>query len=202
MTTKTKSPAAKKAPARKKPTGPRAAVGKTSARVEVMRAQAFAMLVRGQNCTQIGEALGVSRVRGWQLAKEGLDELRAETMEQAAEVRLMQTQRHMTRLTALDAIVDAIDDKNQFVYDASARANAVAKATQIEAEIAKLWGSYMPTKVASTTPDGSAPAAAFAVPVALAISDWAEQAQLVLEQGEAAAVQLTEGPADGAGADD
>jgi len=198
MTAKTKAPAAP----RKKPTGPRAAVGSTSARVEQMRSDAFAMLVKGMKCPAIGAALGVSRVRAWTLANEGMAQLRAETMEQAEQVRLMQTQRHMTRLQALDAILDAIDDKGQFLHDASARANAVSKATQIEGEIAKLWGSYMPTKVAATTPDGTQPSAAFAVPVALAISDWAAQAQLVLEQGEVAAAQLTEGPADGIGSDD
>lgn len=154
MTTKT-TPAAKKAPARKKPPGPRAAVGKTSARVEQMRSEAFAMLVRGLKCPAIGTALGVSRVRAWQLANEGMEALRAETMDQAAQVRLMQTERHMARLTALDAILNALDTKGKdFLYDASARAGAVAKATQIEAEIAKLWGSYMPTKSEVTGANG------------------------------------------------
>lgn len=204
MTTKTK-PATKttaaKAP-RKKPTASRAAVGATTARVEQMRAEAFAMLARGLKCPAIGEALGVSRVRAWQLANEGLEQLRAETLDKAEEVRLMQTERHMRRLQALDAILEAADGKGQFINDPVSRAGAAAKATAIEAELAKLWGSYMPTRVASTTPDGQGAApAAFAVPVALAISDWAAQAQLVLAQGEEAAAQLTEGPADGAAAD-
>jgi hypothetical protein len=114
------------------------------------------MLIRNMKCPAIGAALGVSRVRAWQLANEGMEALRAETLDKAEQVRLMQTERHMTRLKALDAIVDAVDDKGKgFLYDASARANAVSKATQIEGEIAKLWGSYMPAKSEVTVANGS-----------------------------------------------
>lgn len=173
-TTTTKKPAAK-APARKKPTASRAAVGATSARVEQMRSEAFSMLVRGMKCPAIGAALGVSRVRAWQLANEGMEQLRTETLDKAEQVRLMQTERHMARLTALDEIMTAKDEKGHFVHDASARANAAAKATAIEGEISKLWGSYMPTKVASTTPDGeeSLVPNVFAVPmVAASVEEW------------------------------
>lgn len=182
MTTKTKPTATKAAAAktapktpRKKPTGSRAAVGATTARVEQMRSEAFAMLVRGLKCPAIGQALGVSRVRAWQLANEGMEQLRSETLDQAEQVRLMQTERHMRRLQALDTILEAVDAKGQFINDAGARTAAAARATGIEAELAKLWGSYMPTKIAATTPEGDAAAVpnVFAVPlVAASVEEW------------------------------
>jgi hypothetical protein len=120
-----------------------------------MRADAFAMLVKGMKCPAIGAALGVSRVRAWTLANEGMEQLRAETMDKAEQFRIMQTERHMARLQAMDEIVSAVDKKGKFIYDASARTQAAGKAVTIEAEISKLWGSYMPTKSEVTGANGA-----------------------------------------------
>lgn len=133
---------------------PRAATGATTARVEQMRAQAFEMLVRGIKCPEIGRVLGVSRNRAWQLATEGLAQLKAETMDKAEQYRLMLTERHMRRLALLDEIIESKDDKGVYNYDANARITASSQARGIEQEIAKLWGAYMPDKSEVSGPNG------------------------------------------------
>lgn len=157
MTTAKTKPATKPAAktARKKPTASRAAVGATSARVEQMRLTAFEMLARGYKCPEIGATLGVSRIRAWQLASEGLEQLKSETKDKAEEYRFLQTERHMRRMRALDEIIEAKDAKGAFLNDAATRTAATAKATGIEAELAKLWGSYMPTKSEVTGANGT-----------------------------------------------
>lgn len=84
------------APAKKK--SPRAKVGATVARTEDKRSRAMEMLLAGHKCPAIGEALGVSRERAWQLAKEALELLKAETLEDAATWRSLLTQEHLEQL--------------------------------------------------------------------------------------------------------
>ena len=83
MTTNKKTTAAKLKPRNKT----RAQTGATTARVEDIRGKAIEMLLAGHKFPAIGEALGISRQRACVLAKEELEDLKAETLEDAVTCR-------------------------------------------------------------------------------------------------------------------
>jgi hypothetical protein len=166
--------------------------GPVAVRAEVLRSEALRMRRAGMSCPDIGTALGVTRVRAWQLVVEAMDELRAETLQEAADWRIDLTDEHRENLKRAKELRDNVDP--------DIAAKGIAQGTAILGKLADLWGANAPTKIAATNPDGTA-SAVFAVPVAMAMGDWASQAQIVLEQGEEAAKQLTESTSDGSGAD-
>lgn len=86
------------APKPRKKRAPKAKVGATAARTLDLKAKAFELLLQGHKCPAIGEALGVSRQRAWQYAKEYLAELKAETLEDVAEWRALLTSEHLDNL--------------------------------------------------------------------------------------------------------
>lgn len=147
--------------ATKKKKTPRAKVGATSARVELMRREVFRMLNQGMSCPQIGDVLGISRERAWQLAKEEMAALKAETHEEALEWRLRLSARHDSRYQVLDAVV------MDLTADHGTRVAALGKQTDINKELGKLWGAYAPAKTELSGPDGGPIQAqgAFALPL-------------------------------------
>lgn len=152
---------------------PRAAAGATTARVEVMRAKALEMLLEGHKCPAIGEALGISRERAWQLSKEALELLKAETLEDAATWRSLLTQEHLEQLGKGKALRESSHDLDA----AQIGFNVVEKSL---AALRSLWVPALPTKTDITT-NGEAVQAAvnvFAVPTqAGSIEEWQAQQQ-------------------------
>lgn len=69
-----------------------AQTGATPARVEDIRGKAIEMLLAGHKFPAIGEALGISRQRACVLAKEALEDLKAETLEDAVTCRALAKQ--------------------------------------------------------------------------------------------------------------
>lgn len=140
--------------------GPRAKAGATTARVETMRREALRLVNQGYSVPEVGEALGVTRQRAWQLVSEELDAVKAETHEDALAWRLKLTARHEARIKQLEAVA------------AGARTNveavaALDKARAVDVELGKLWGAYAATKTELTGADGKDLVAGFfAVPVA------------------------------------
>lgn len=179
---------------------PRAKVGATSARVELMRRDVFRMLNQGMSCPQIGDVLGISRERAWQLAKEEMEALKAETHEAALEWRLRLSARHDSRYQVLDAVIT--DPK----VDHGTRVAALSKQTDINKELGKLWGAYAPVKTELSGPDGGPIQAqgAFAVPIGPVDATAWTQAALAQSAGEEAEAErvlaLGKGSADEAAA--
>jgi len=140
---------------------PRAKVGATSARVELLRREVFRMLKQGMSCPQIGDVLGVSRERAWQLAKEEMEAVKAETHEAALEWRILLSARHDSRYQVLEGVV------TDPTADHGARVTAIGKQTDINKDLGKLWGAYSPVKSELSGPDGGPiqTLGAFAVPI-------------------------------------
>lgn len=131
-TTKKTTPAAKKKT-------PRAAVGGVTARVEDLRSKALEMLLQGHKCPAIGAALGITRERAWQLSKEALEMLKAETLEDAAAWRALLTQEHVEQLARGKTLRGSSD-----LDSAQLGLSTVDKALS---QLRSLWVPTLPTSV-------------------------------------------------------
>lgn len=136
----------------------RAFVGTTTARVETMRAQALEMLLAGKSCPQIGEALGVTRERAWQVTKEALQLLISETMDKAEQWRAVLSQKWMDQLTRGERLRDSalaageaapIEGKEGPALPLDALDTANSMIEKALAELGKLWGAYAAVKTES-----------------------------------------------------
>lgn len=134
---------------------PRAKAGATTARVETMRSTALSMLLEGKSCPEIGDALGVTRERAWQVATEAIDMLIAETLDKAEGWRAILTREHLENLrygrdlmstTGSPEAAEATLDAKELGH------NIVCKALD---KLEKLWGAAvlvpMVTKTDITT---------------------------------------------------
>lgn len=81
-----------------------AKAGPIVARVEAMRLEAFKLVNQGYSRPAIGEILGVSRVRAWELINQEMEAIAEETHTEALAWRLKLTARHEARLRQLDVI--------------------------------------------------------------------------------------------------
>lgn len=140
--TATKSAAKKKSP--------KAAVGVTAARVAAMRLEAFKLLKQGLSCTQIGQALGISRARAYQLASEELEAVKAETKAEAIDWRVLLTARHEERIRELQAAAN----KAASMDEVGTVVAALDKQRAVDVELGKLWGAYAATKNELSGPEG------------------------------------------------
>jgi hypothetical protein len=140
---------------------PRAKVGGTSARVEQMRREVFRMLNEGMSCPQIGDVLGISRERAWQLGNEEMAVVKAESHSLALDYRVRLTARHESRINKLQRVIDDPRSEPGLVV------TAIDKQRGCDIEIGKLWGAYAPAKSELSGPDGGPIQAqgAFAVPI-------------------------------------
>jgi hypothetical protein len=139
---------------------PRAFVGATTARVETMRAEALAMLLAGKSCPQIGEALGVTRERAWQVTKEALELLIAETMDKAEQWRAVLSQKWMDQLVKGEKLRDnalatgeaaPAEGKEGPALPLDALDTANGMIEKALAELGKLWGAYAAVKTEAKT---------------------------------------------------
>lgn len=126
---------------------PRAKAGPTTARVELMRREALRMVNLGYSCPQIGEVLGITRVRAWQLVSEEMALVASETFEDGLKWRHKLTARHESRLKALEVEVSK-------TVDPAAKIAAIDKGRAIDIELGKLWGAYAPAKSELSGPNG------------------------------------------------
>jgi len=170
---------------RKKPTGPRAMTGPTSVRVEEMRSIAQRMRRDRKTLDEIAEHLGVSKGRAHQLVREAMDEVREATFQDSLEWRHELTEEHLDNLKRAKQLRNDSDPETA--------ARGLLAVTRTLKELGDLWGAHAPKKISATNPDGTPaglPGVVF-VPVPMGANDWETRAAVVLEQGEAAALALT-----------
>src|SRR5579884_1106966 len=117
---------------------------RSARRIEAAQRRLNALTLRkaGQTFEAIGEALGVSAVRAFQLVDEELRAINAQRAEQAAELIRLEQER-------LDALQSAVWPKAE-----SGDLDAVSVVLKISARRSKLLGLDAPTKIAPTSPDG------------------------------------------------
>lgn len=131
---------------------PRAKTGETTARVESMRLKAFELKLQNQTCTQIGEALGVSRVRAWQLLNEHLEELKAETLDKAEQWRAILSGKALEQAHKGELLQEKATEalgKPDGTVDLAMLETANSMINAAHEKLAKLWGAYSPTRVES-----------------------------------------------------
>jgi hypothetical protein len=121
--------------------------GSSSARISRSQRAMMALDFRlaGKTYREVGQLMGFSEQRAHQLVTQELQRLNALRAEAAAEVMRLEAER-------LDALLAGL-------WDAAKGGDvaAVDKVLAIMGRRAKLYGLDAPTKVAPTTPDGSAP---------------------------------------------
>jgi hypothetical protein len=136
----------------------RAAAGATTARVEVMRDQVLAMSNTGMTCPQIGEALGISRNRAWQLLNEALEMLHSETMDKTEHWRAIMSQKWLVQMAKGEALRDQALARGDeppvegakeptLPLDTLETANGMLERSMDK--LAKIWGVYAPVKTES-----------------------------------------------------
>jgi hypothetical protein len=157
-----------------------------------MRRDALRLVNAGYSVPEVGEALGVTRQRAWQLVSEELDAVRAETHEDGIAWRLKLTARHEARIKQLEAVAAGARTNTEAVA-------ALDKARAVDVELGKLWGAYAPTKTELTGADGKdLMAGVFAVPLDMPSTEaWAAQAVAQSAGEEAEAERLLAMPGAG-----
>lgn len=174
---------------------PRARTGKTAVRVLDMKREAWRLRLQGYSIPEIGDQLGVTRQRAWQLLDAENKAVQDETHQAAADYRALQVARHESRLRELQTIVDASKTLP------GERISAIDKMRAIEAELSKLTGAYAPVKSELAGADGGplAVQGVFAVPLNHAEpSAWESKAlaQTAGEEAEAEALLVSPGGGD------
>lgn len=163
---------------------PRARTGKTSVRVLDMKREAWRLRLAGYSIPEIGDQLGVTRQRAWQLLDAENKAVQDETHQAAADYRALQVARHESRLRELQTIIASAKSLP------SERIAAFGQIRGIEAELSKLMGAYAPAKAEVSGPDGS-PIGVFAVPLAQPTTEaWVAKAAELAAGEEAKAAEL------------
>lgn len=149
--------------------------GPTAMRVETLRLEVVALVNKGYSIPQAGAALGISRVRAWQLVKEEMEVIKDETFQEAIEWRHKETVRKENRMQRFEEIAE----RAQKGGDLQAEIAALAKADAISTELAKMWGAYAPARTDVTSNGETLEAqAVFAVPVQDAsVEEWLSKRQ-------------------------
>lgn len=148
------------------------------------------LLKEGRNGAEIGEALGVSRQRAWQIAKEVLLELRESTLSEAEEWRLVLTEKWWQQVRRGELLCEKLHDLDAVKLGSEMVEKALAK-------LAELWVPKLPTKVQSelSGPNGEALGmGVFALPLAqVDAAAWAATALTQSAGEEAEAERILSG---------
>lgn len=131
----------------KKKKGSRAKVGATSARTADLKSKAYDMLLAGNRCPAIGAALGVSRVHAWKLARDGLAELQAETLDKMDEWRTVLTQEHLEQLALGKKLRDGQAPSIAHVKGIPADAAGFGVVDKALSQLKALWVPSLPSVV-------------------------------------------------------
>lgn len=127
-----------KPPAVKRPRNiTRAKVGVSAAEGADTKSKALQMLLAGHRPPAIGEALGITRQGAWKAARAALEELKTETLDDAATWRALLTAEHMEQLVKGKLQRDGSDPKGS--------ENGFAVVDKALTQLRGLWVPLLPT---------------------------------------------------------
>jgi hypothetical protein len=150
---------------------PASDAGETTRRQEYLRLDVLRLINRGYSLTEAANDLGISRYRVSMLVKQEMEVVAQENCKEAMDWRMKLTMRQESRIKRLAEIMERAKDNE----DLTSEINAIAKASGIDVELAKLWGAAAPvrTDITSNGEKIETAPAVFAVPVqALSIAEW------------------------------
>lgn len=157
----------------KKP-NPLTEAGDVTRRQEYLRLDVLRLVNLGYSLAETATELGISRYRVGMLVKQEMEVIAQECCKEAIDWRMKLTLRQESRIKRLNEIMERAKDNE----DLASEINALAKASGIDIELAKLWGAAAPVKTDITSNGETVTPVVFAVPQTKdTIADWVASLQ-------------------------